>query len=96
MTDSKEPEAEPRQSPISFPCDFVVKVFGATSEEFEEQIKNIIRKHDADLTDVMITTRPSKDGKYIALSIRVHVESQAELDQIYYNLTGHPLVLMAL
>lgn len=92
MTDAEEP----RQSPISFPCDFVIKVFGATSEQFEEQIKKIIRKHDPELSSVSISTRPSKDGKYIALSITVHVTNQKELDEIYYNLTGHPLVLMAL
>jgi putative lipoic acid-binding regulatory protein len=95
MTDSED-KPEHRPSPIDFPCEFVIKIFGATTPEFEEQIKTIIRKHDPELASVSITTRPSKDGKYIALSVSVHVENQTELDQIYYNLTGHPLVLMAL
>jgi putative lipoic acid-binding regulatory protein len=89
MTDTK-------QSPLTFPCDFVIKVFGVASDTFENQILSIIRQHCPDLHESAVRSRPSKDGKYLALSITVHVESQAELDAIYQDLTASPFVLMAL
>ena len=81
---------------LTFPCDFVIKVFGATSTEFEEQVAKIIRKHQPQLAAGAITHRPSKDGKYIALSITLSVTSQKELDAIYYDLSASPYVIMAL
>ncbi len=89
MTDTK-------QSSITFPCDFVIKVFGVASDLFETQVLEIIRKHSPDIHGSAIHNRPSKDGKYLALSITVHVESQPELDAIYHDLTASPFVLMTL
>jgi uncharacterized protein len=90
-----EPE-NPRSSLLTFPCEFVIKVFGATSEQFEGQIAKIIRKHKPELPDNAITSRPSNDGKYIALSITLQVENQKELDNIYYDLSANPFVIMTL
>jgi putative lipoic acid-binding regulatory protein len=81
---------------LTFPCDFVVKIFGAPSDEFENTVIAIITKHYPDFAGSSITRRPSKDGKYVAYSISVHVNSQEHLDNIYRDLTSNPLVLMAL
>ena len=43
-----------------------------------------------------IRKRPSKDGKYLAFTITVNVDSKAALDEIYYDLTASPHVLMAI
>lgn len=87
---------ETNESTLIFPCDFVIKVFGATSDEFETAVLTIIRKHVAELSETAIRTRPSKDNKYIALSVTVKAESKEQLDNIYRELTANPLVLMAL
>jgi putative lipoic acid-binding regulatory protein len=84
------------QSPLTFPCDFVIKVFGHKSDEFEVAALTIIRNHIKDLREDALSFRPSKDGKYIALTVTVHVESKEQLDNIYRDLTANPLVLMAL
>jgi hypothetical protein len=83
-------------SPLIFPCDFVIKVFGVATEQFEVQVLEILRGQNQDLHESAVRGRPSKDGKYLALSLTVHVESQKELDDIYYALTASPYVLMAL
>ncbi len=88
------PSSKP--SALIFPCDFVIKVFGAATDIFESQILTLIRGHCPDLHPSAVSSRPSKDGKYLALSITVHVESQQELDDIYRDLTASPYVLMAL
>ncbi len=81
---------------LSFPCEFPIKVFGVATEQFVPNILTLIRKHSPDLPESAIISRPSKDGKYLALTITVPVESQKELDAIYLELTASPHVLMAL
>lgn len=92
MTD----QPEEKKSIMTFPCDFVIKVFGVPSDDFENHVIAMISKHYADFAESSIVRRPSKDGKYVAYSINIHVNSQEQLDNIYRDLTANPLVLMAL
>lgn len=84
------------ESTLVFPCDFIIKVFGQASPEFEIAVLSIIRKYIPDLREDAIKNRNSKDGKYLALTISIHVDSREQLDHIYRELTANPLVLMAL
>lgn len=81
---------------LSFPCDFLIKVFGLATEQFEQTVLHIIRQFSVHLREDAILQRSSKGGKYLALSIMVPVESQAQLDDIYRSLSSNPLVIMAL
>ena len=85
-----------KESLIKFPCDFVIKVFGVASDEFEIAVLTIIRKHVSDLREDALRFRPSKDKKYVALTVTVYVESKEQLDNIYRDLTADSHVLMAL
>lgn len=81
---------------LTFPCEFVIKVFGMASDQFEVEVLTIIRKHVADLRENALRSRPSKDKKYLALTITIHAESKEQLDDIYRDLSASPHVLMAL
>lgn len=81
---------------LIFPCEFVIKVFGATSDEFPNMVLNIIKKHVNNLSGDSLQNRLSKDGKYSALSITFMAQSREQLDAIYRELTSHPSVLMVL
>ena len=81
---------------LTFPCEFVIKVFGVASDEFETAVIGIIRNHISDLREDAFRTRPSKDGKYLAITITIDVESREELDNMYRDLSANPLILMAL
>lgn len=81
---------------LTFPCEFMIKVFGKASAEFAPSILTLLRKHQPHLPEDALQNRPSKDGKYLALSITVHVNSREQLDAIYRELTANPSVLMAL
>jgi putative lipoic acid-binding regulatory protein len=85
-----------KKSALTFPCDFPIKIFGIASEEFEDAVLKIIKKYNPDLKETAINKRPSKDGKYFALTVLVYVDSQEKLDSIYQDLTASPLVLMSL
>ncbi len=90
---------EPTQSNeslIKFPCDFTIKVFGLGSQEFESAVLMIVHKHVPNLSGRAIQSRYSENGKYLALSITVHVDSKEQLDNIYRDLSSSPHVLMTL
>ncbi len=93
---SKPSLPDEQKGGLAFPCEFVIKVFGQTSDEFEVTVLALIKKHLPNLAENAIQSRPSKDGKYSALSITVHVDSREQLDTIYRELTANPSVLMAL
>ena len=86
----------PTESLLKFPCDFTIKVFGFASEEFEATVFSIVYKHVPNLSDRVIQARPSETGKYLALSITMHVDSKEQLDQVYRELSASPKVLMVL
>lgn len=87
---------DPQQPVLVFPCDFPIKTFGLNNEAFEIEVLSIIRTTVPDIAETAITTRPSKDGKYLAVTVLVHVESKEQLDTIYRNLSANPKILMAL
>lgn len=81
---------------LNFPCEFVIKAFGLANDEFEKAVITIMRKHVSDLREDAFKTRPSKDGKYNAITVTINAESREQLDDIYRELSANPLVLMAL
>jgi putative lipoic acid-binding regulatory protein len=89
--------AENTQAPVlTFPCEFIIKTFGLATTEFETAVIAIIRKHVTELREDAFRLRPSKDGKYMAMTITINVDSREQLDDLYRDLSSEPLVLMAL
>ncbi len=84
------------ESPLKFPCEFPIKVVGEHCDEFEIAVLTIVRKHIPELAENSITTRMSKKGKYLAITVTVLAQSKAQLDAIYQDLSAHELVMMAL
>lgn len=88
--------SEGRETLIEFPCNFPIKVFGLANIEFESAVYTIVHKHVPKLAEDSIAMRYSKDNKYLALTITVHVVSQAQLDAIYIELSANDTVMMVL
>ena len=86
----------PAQPLLTFPCEFVIKVFGLASDDFEAAVITLIRQNVSDIREDTFRTRPSKDGKYLAITITIQAESREQLDKIYQDLSANPLILMAL
>ena len=53
---------------FDFPCDFPIKVMGATHPEFRDAVVTVIREFDDQFDIERIETRPSSGGKYTGLS----------------------------
>lgn len=100
MTDAqKKNGAAPNgeySSPLKFPCDFIIKVMGESTPEFETRVLAIVQQHFPQVDAAQFTKRPSKDNNYIALTVTVYAESKAQLDACYQDLSSEPMVLMAL
>lgn len=94
MADLKNSTEE--ESLIDFPCDFPVKVMGASIPEFLACIIKIAQKHDPQFLPDEITKNNSKTGKYVSLTLNIHAKDKAQLDRLYQDLTDHELVLWAL
>lgn len=84
------------ESLLEFPCQFPIKVMGRHSENFDAVVVEIVRRHVPDIHEGAVTTRPSKAGNYLSVTVVIEATSRAQLDAIYLGLTAHPDVLMAL
>jgi putative lipoic acid-binding regulatory protein len=81
---------------ITFPCIFPLKVMGANQDDFETLVVSIIKKHATIATEEVITSRLSRGGRFLSLTVHIHAESQEQLDSIYSKLSAHERVLMML
>ena len=81
---------------LEFPCQFPIKAMGKTNLELDLLVLDIVRRHAPETNEESLTTRPSKDGNFIAVTVIVNASSKQQLDSIYQDLTDHPHVLVAL
>jgi len=81
---------------LEFPCQFPIKAMGKAGLELDMLVVEIVRRHVVDINEGAVSTRPSKDGNYMAVTVVVEAHSKQQLDAIYQDLTDHPHVLMAL
>ena len=81
---------------IKFPCQFPIKVMGIASDDFDIVIFDIIKKHVSHLSKDAVKSRLSQKGNYVSVTVTIKAESREQLDNIYYDLTEHEMVIMAL
>ncbi len=86
----------PEDTLLEFPCDFPLKVMGATREGFAQAIVDIVLRHAPDFDAGGIEMRPSKAGNYLSVTCTLRATSKAQLDALYRELTAHPWVKIVL
>ncbi len=91
--DNKEAIIE--ETLMEFPCSFPIKAMGKATDDIDVLIVEIVRKHHPNLTEGAVKTRPSREGKYISVTVTIEAQSREQLDNIYLDLTAHERVLMA-
>jgi putative lipoic acid-binding regulatory protein len=55
-----------------------------------------VQKHAPDFDPATMEMRASSAGKYLSLTCTVHARSRDQLDNLYRELTAHPMVAMVL
>jgi hypothetical protein len=81
---------------IEFPCIFPVKVMGANQDDFETLVLEIIRRHALVSSEEAVSSRLSRNGRFVSITVHVNAQSQDQLDAIYRELSAHERVLMLL
>jgi len=81
---------------LEFPCDFPLKIMGATRDDFAQAIVAVVLKHASDFDPASVAMRPSKAGNYLSLTCTIRATSKAQLDALYRELSSHPLVKVVL
>ena len=92
MTDQKPALRTPEETLIEFPCDFLIKVMGETSDDFANLMVQVIQVHEPKFDASKVDMRASSGGRFISLTCNVHVTSKVQLDNIYRALSEHPQV----
>jgi len=81
---------------LEFPCEFPVKAMGLACDELELAVIEIINCHVDNLAEDALKMKPSKTGKYTAITITITAQSKAQLDAIYTDLSACKHVSIAL
>lgn len=92
---------EGEETLLKFPTPFPIKAMGRmhsneSDEGFAQMVLGVVLKHAPDFDAGTVEMRPSKKGNFISVTATINAQSKAQIDAIYLELTGNPLVLMAL
>ncbi len=79
---------------LEFPCSFPLKAIGKATGDFEALVLSILQRHVPALEEGCVASRPSKQGKYLAVTVTFVAESKVQLEAIYRELGNHERVLM--
>ncbi|MEO5700560.1 MAG: DUF493 domain-containing protein [Casimicrobiaceae bacterium] len=88
--------ATPGESPLVFPCAFPIKIMGLTQDAFAQTIVDVVKKHAPDFDPRTLEMRASTAGKYLSLTCTIMATSRDQLDELYRELSSHPMVTMVL
>jgi putative lipoic acid-binding regulatory protein len=69
---------------------------GLACEELEIAVIEIVNRHVENLAEDALKMKPSKTGKYTAITITITAHSKEQLDAIYLDLTACDHVKIAL
>lgn len=83
-------------SPLTFPCDIPIKVFGRNELEFREATLAVIRAHVGGVAETQVAERESSGGSYLSLTVTVRLESREQADAVFSDLSSHEQILMVL
>jgi len=81
---------------LEFPCEFPVKAMGLACDELEVAVIEIINRHVENLAEGSLKMKPSKTGKYTAITVTITAHSKEQIDAIYMDLTACEHVSIAL
>lgn len=81
---------------LTFPNQFPIKIFGLDNKLFTDAVKTIIEQHVPAKDQLDWQQNLSKKGTYLAITVTIMARSKIQLDAIYIDLTQQESVKMAL
>jgi len=80
---------------LTFPATLTFRAMGYNHPNFPERVLRALQTCQPELDESAISVRPSREGKYLAVNVRVKVEDQTELDGLYQALRGVEGLILA-
>ena len=87
---------EERESLLEFPCAFPLKIMGLRTDVLAQTILEVVQRHAPDYDGATMEMRASSSGKYLSLTCTINATSKSQLDDLYRELSSHPLVKVVL
>lgn len=84
------------QDIFNFPCEFPIKAIGKDNNDFQQLVLSLIQKHIEQIHPKQISIKPSSNGKFLSVTVRILATSKPQLDTIYTDLNNHDAVLYTL
>jgi putative lipoic acid-binding regulatory protein len=84
------------ESLLTFPCAFPIKVMGRTQDGFAQAVLAVVHRHAPDFDAATLEMRSSSAGNYLSLTCTINAVSRAQLDDLYRDLSTHPMVALVL
>ena len=81
---------------LEFPCAFPLKIMGLANDALAQTVLAVVLRHAPDFDGATMEMRASSGGKYISLTCTINATSKPQLDNLYRELSGHPLVKVVL
>ena len=88
--------SDQRDSLIEYPSDFPIKIMGVMQDAFAQTMVEVVVRHDPTFHAGKMEMRPSSKGTYLALTVTVRATSREQLDNLYRELSSHPMVKVVL
>tara|TARA_B100000902_G_C26966967_1_gene743334 strand:- start:430 stop:696 length:267 start_codon:yes stop_codon:yes gene_type:complete len=79
---------------IEFPTDFPLKIIGKPENNFQENILEIVKRHDESFDPIDAEMRFSKSNQYISITCTIKANSKRQLDALYHELSKFPQAIM--
>jgi len=81
---------------LEFPCEFPIKIMGASQDGFAQEMLAVVLRHAPDFDASSMAMRASSKGAYLGLTCTLRATSKAQLDALYRELSAHPMVKVVL
>jgi len=81
---------------LEFPCAFPLKIMGLTHDALAQTVLEVVQRHAPDYDGSTMEMRASSSGKYLSLTCTINATSKPQLDDLYRELSSHPLVKVVL
>ena len=88
--------ASESESALKFPTSFPIKIMGRRADGFAQAILDVVLKHAPDFEPSTLEMRASREGNYLSVTATINATSREQLDNLYRELTAHPMVTMVL
>ena len=88
--------ASQSESALTFPTQFPIKIMGKRADGFAQTILDVVLRHAPDFEPSSLEMRASREGNYLSVTATINATSREQLDNLYRELTAHPMVAMVL